>query len=104
MHWMTRFMPIAFEFYAVAGRNQEVRQFLKDYYARYREALARLLQRGIDSGEFHPVDTLATATALVALYEGLALLFFVDNEAVPEWGEQIEMSTRLLLDGLRRSN
>ncbi|HKF37990.1 MAG TPA: hypothetical protein VKB35_13935 [Ktedonobacteraceae bacterium] len=28
MHWMARLMPIALEFYAIAGRDQEVRQFL----------------------------------------------------------------------------
>src|SRR5215813_11761436 len=29
MKWMARLMPIAFEFYALAGRDKEVRQFLQ---------------------------------------------------------------------------
>ncbi|GAC1617018.1 MAG: hypothetical protein NVS4B11_05730 [Ktedonobacteraceae bacterium] len=28
-------LPVAFEFYAIAGRDQGVRQFLKEYYATY---------------------------------------------------------------------
>jgi hypothetical protein len=35
------------------------------------------------------------------LYEGLALLFFVDPEAAG-WGEQVETSVRLLLKGLQQ--
>lgn len=99
MKWMTRLMPIAFEFYAIAGREKEVHQFLKEYYQDYRTLLARLIQRGIERGEFRAVDAEATAITLAALYEGLALLFFVDPQAL-QWAEQAETSVRLLLEGL----
>ncbi len=103
MTWMAKFMPIAFEFYAVAGRDKEVRQFLKDYFQDYRLLLASLIQRGIDRREFRPVDAEAIATTLTALYEGLALLYFVDPQAV-QWAEQAETSTRLLLEGIEQKS
>ena len=99
MQWMAKMMPIAFEFYALAGRDQEVRQFLKQYYQDYRRALASLIERGIKQGEFRAVDSQTAATSLVALYEGLALLFFVDPEA-DQWAEQVETSVHFLLEGL----
>lgn len=99
MQWMSKVMPIAFEFYAIAGRNKEVQQFLREYFQDYCEVLARLISRGIEQGEFRAIDARAAATTLVALYEGQALLFFVDQGA-RQWSEQIELSTRLLLDGL----
>lgn len=102
MHWMQQLMPIAFEFYAIAGRNQEVRQFLKEYYSKYADALAQLIQRGIERGEFQEIDAHATATTLVALYEGLALLYFVNPKAL-QWNEQIEASVRLLLTGIQKT-
>jgi AcrR family transcriptional regulator len=43
MKWMDRLMPIAFEFYALAGRDKEVRQFLQEYYKDFRAELARLI-------------------------------------------------------------
>lgn len=103
MRWITKMMPIAFEFYALAGRDKEVQHFLKQYYQDYCNALARLIERGIEQGEFRPVDAQATATTLVALYEGLALLFFV-NSGPAYWDEQIITSIRLLLDGLQSSS
>lgn len=36
MQWMEKLMPIAFEFSALAGRNLEVRQFLRQYFQDYR--------------------------------------------------------------------
>ncbi|MEO8956379.1 MAG: TetR/AcrR family transcriptional regulator [Ktedonobacteraceae bacterium] len=99
MHWMGRLMPIAFEFYAIAGRDKEVHRFLKEYFKAYRLVLARLIQRGIERGEFRTVDAEATAITLAALFEGLALLFFVDQEAV-QWANQAETSVQLLLEGI----
>jgi AcrR family transcriptional regulator len=100
MQWASRLMPIAFEFYAIAGRDKAVRQFLKEYFTDYRHLLARLIERGIERREFRDIDAEATAITLVALFEGQALLFFVDPEAT-RWAEQAETSVRLLLGGLQ---
>jgi len=102
MQWMEKLMPIAFEFYALAGRDKEVRQFLQDYYKVYRGELASLVQRGIERGEFRDVDANATAITLTALYEGLALLYFLEPQA-RVWNEQIETSVHLLLEGIQKT-
>jgi len=103
MKWMTKLMPIAFEFYALAGREKVVRQFLQDYFKAYRSELARLIQRGVERGEFRIVDAEAAAITLAALFEGLALLYFVDPQAL-QWAEQAEASVRLLLEGIQRTS
>jgi AcrR family transcriptional regulator len=103
MQWMTRLMPISFEFYALAGRDREVRQFLQEYFKTYRSGLALLIQRGVERGEFHTVDAETTAITLTAVYEGLALLFFVDSQAF-QWPEQAETAVRLLIAGLQSSS
>lgn len=102
MQWMSKLMPIAFEFYAIAGRDKAVRQFLKEYFTDYRHLLARLIERGIAQGEFRDINAEATAITFVALFEGQALLFFVDPDAI-QWAEQLETSMRLLLSGLQRT-
>lgn len=99
MKWMDRLMPIAFEFYALAGRDKEVRQFLQGYFKDFRAALARLIQRGIEQGEFRAVDADATAVTLTALYEGTALLYFVDPHGL-QWPAQLETSVHSLLEGI----
>lgn len=100
MKWMERLMPIAFEFYALAGRDKETRQFLQGYFKDFRETLARLIRRGIERGEFHAVDAEAFAVTLTALYEGMALLYFVDPQGL-SWPAHIESAVCSLLDGIR---
>lgn len=100
MEWMGRLMPIAFEFYALAGRDKDVRQFLNEYYLTYRGDLARLIERGIARGEFRPVDANALAITLTALFEGIALLYFIDPHGL-QWDVQTETSVQTLLAGIR---
>ena len=99
--WFSAVAPIMFEFYAVAARQKEVRSFLKDYFKDYREALTRLIQHGINRGEFRPVHADQVAITITALYEGLTLLWMVDPQAV-QWEKEGEASVRLLLEGLKR--
>lgn len=99
MKWMERLMPIAFEFYALAGRDKEVRQFLNEYFITYRGDLARLAERGVARGEFRAIDANALAVTLTALFEGMALLYFIDPQGL-QWDAQIEASVQTLLAGI----
>ncbi len=99
MKWMVSLLPLSFEFYAVAARQKAVRQFLKRYFKDHREVLAALVQHGIDRGEFRPMRAERVTIAIAALYEGLALLWLVDQDAT-QWEQTGESSLLLLLDGL----
>jgi AcrR family transcriptional regulator len=100
MRRMTAVVSLAWEFYAIAARQQVVREYLKVYFAEYRTALVELVQDGIDRGELRAGNATEIATTLTGLYEGLALLAVVDASAA-DWAEQVEASVRLLLAGLR---
>lgn len=71
-------LSISYEFYAVAARRPVVRDYLRGYFANYRQVLEALLKQGIASGEFPPFDAAEAAVMLVALLEGLTLLWFTD--------------------------
>jgi len=75
-------LNIAYEFYAVAARQPNVRRLLQTYFADYRAALTALLEQGIQRGEFTRFDTTQAAMTLIALLEGLTLLWFTDPDAV----------------------
>ncbi len=96
---MIGLLPIAFEFYALAARREDVRQSIKAYFQTYREALAMLIQMGIERGEFRPVDPQEVAITLAAIFEGLAILEATDP-AVVRWETFGVKAVRLLLEGL----
>jgi AcrR family transcriptional regulator len=98
---MMNVVPIAFEFYALAARREDVRRSIKEYFRTYREALAALVQMGIERGEFREVNPLETAIVLSAIYEGLAVLEATDPEVVT-WQVMGEKAVQLVLDGLKK--
>jgi AcrR family transcriptional regulator len=76
------FLAIGYEFFAVAARQEAVREVLRGYYHRYQVELARLLAEGraeLSGSRLTPPEL---ATTIVALLEGLTLLWMVDPQGV----------------------
>lgn len=92
-------LPVWFEFYAVAARDEGVRRFMKSYFEEYRETLAEIVRAGVQQGEFRRVDVEEVTVTLVSLFEGVTLLWAFDPKTVPI-ESQMKASVRLLLEGL----
>lgn len=97
---MLRLLPIIYNFLALAFRNRYVQRAMKNYVNRYFEILIPIIQRGIDSGEFRPVDAREVAIAGGAIIEGTILLWAYDNSLIdPE--QHIHAGMKLLLEGVQ---
>ena len=79
---MTRFMPIFFEFFALALRTKTIQQLFNRYFRRYMAILTPIIQEGIDQGEFRRMDPQDAAITLGAIFEGTFLLMVYDPERV----------------------
>lgn len=97
---MLRLMPVAYEFLALAFRNKAVQQALTLYFRHYMDVLVPIIQKGIASGEFRPVNPLETAIAAGAIYEGTILLWVYDGSMV-DFERNIRAGIDLLLAGIR---
>ena len=97
---MLRMMPVAYEFLALAFRNKIVQKALSQYFKVYMDALVPLIQYGIDTGEFRPVDAQEVAIATGALFEGTILLWVYDRSQV-DVERYIRSSIKLLLEGVK---
>lgn len=93
-------VPLMYEFYALAPRQEAVRQVLQSYIHSYRNILIALLQQGIERGEIRPVDPAEAATALTALYEGLVIIELAESDTIP-FRDLSEKTVQLFIDGLR---
>jgi len=101
MRSMIGLMPIMYEFYAVGMRKKHVRKALLKYFRPTQKLLAELIQQGIDSGEFVPVEADEIAVDLIAFYEGLLLLAVLDPKNVDLEKSGIS-GIRLIVEGLKR--
>lgn len=99
MSGMAELSSLSLDFYALAARRSETRHFISDYFRRYRVLLATILQEGIEVGDFVPIEAETAATALIAQFEGIALLWAVDPELI-DLAQQSRTAVHLLLQGL----
>ena len=96
---MNIYQPIALEFYALAGRREDIRLSLLSYFNDFQSGLAALFQQGIDAGEFRPLDPTTIAGIFIAQLEGVALLWAFNSEHF-NLEETIKTAVELFLDGL----
>ena len=97
---MLKYMPLTYEFYAFALREETVRNTLKKYFRSYVELLIPIIQQGIDSGEFRAIKAGEAAIAAGAIFEGTILLWVYDPETV-DLDRSMETGFQLFLNGLK---
>jgi AcrR family transcriptional regulator len=96
---LEQLLPVMLEFYALAARQNDVRQFLQKYYQRYHQLLAELFEQGFARGEFHHGTAEAAAITLIGQLEGLGLLWAIVPDLV-QLADRAGSAVELLLRGL----
>lgn len=97
---MQPLMPLMYDYYSSATRDEDKRQFFKDYFEQYQALLKTLIERGIQSGEFKAIDVDAFALTFVAQIEGTLLLSTIEID-MPDLPKQVFASVMFLLDGVK---
>ena len=95
-----RIIPIMFEFLSRISRQSVVQQAFKSYFHSYMEMLTPIIQQGVDSGEFKPVDVQEIAIAVGAIIEGTIILWVYDPEYI-NLQRHIYTGVQLLLEGIK---
>jgi AcrR family transcriptional regulator len=95
-------IPIAYEYYAVAAREETTRKKFDQYLSGYVDILEELISEGIERGELKEVPTREVAISLVALMEGCMLLWVLrtSDRRKPDLEKLYETSIDLVLEGL----
>ena len=95
-----RFAPMAYEFLSLAFRNKYFQKAFKHYIRQHMDILVPIIQQGIDSGEFRPLEPLEAAIAIGAIIEGTIALWVYDKNLVePEY--HIRTSIQFLIESFR---
>jgi hypothetical protein len=76
-----------------------VRTFLTDAYQQFHDILTAVLERGVAAGEFRPMDASSVAFTLIALYEGVTLIWVMAPQ-VTNVGQRLKDAQALVLAGL----
>lgn len=88
------------EFFAMALRDEDIRDWLRENYASQREFFAGILEEGIASGEFRPVPVDAVARMIMAYFDG-AWLHQELNDSSPDMDallQEVKMTVLAVLE------
>lgn len=100
---MSAIAPLVFEFYGEAARNQDFKEAVTQYLELYREPISKIIQQGIDSGEFAEVNALTATISISAMIEGTFLHFAINPEDF-DLVRQLEFGYHLFLQGLKHAD
>jgi AcrR family transcriptional regulator len=96
---LSKALPVMLEFYAVAARDRVVRASMGEMLDGYRALLTQVLRQGIERGELRAEDPEGLAVALIAIWEGMTLLWAMMPDRI-RWREQATLAITVFLDGL----
>ncbi len=96
-----RFMPITFEFYSLAFRNRAVKKTFEGFFRIFVEGIQKVIEQGIERGEFRKVDAREIAVALTASIEGTLLLWVFEPRLVHREA-QMSLAVDLILRGIEK--
>jgi len=94
--------PTPMEFYALASREAGLQTLLQSHFQNYESKIAALVAQGSANGEFRAVDSHATAKKIIALFEGVLLIWAIAPEMI-DLETQVATAVQLLLQGLHTS-
>lgn len=99
-------MPMAYEFYALSTRESDIRKSLDAFFQRFIKIYEDMITQGIKRGEMKKVDPQETAVSILALLEGLTLLWIVGVLRIDaeKLGALIRSSLHHFIHGLRKES
>ncbi|MCB8925943.1 MAG: TetR/AcrR family transcriptional regulator [Ardenticatenaceae bacterium] len=95
--------PTPLEFYALASREAGLATTLQTHFQSYETKITTLVDQGIAHSEFRSVDSQATAKTIIALFEGMLLIWAIAPEMM-NLETQVETAVQLLLQGLQATD
>jgi len=95
-------LPVHIEFSLQAFRDDSIRERFKELFAEIRSSLMAIVREGVESGTFRDdLNAAHLASLVIAAYDGLALQWAADPEAV-DWQGLSATFAEVLLEGLRK--
>ena len=92
-------MPLMIDIWAQNIQDPEINEVAMGIYHQFLRPLVQLLQEGIASGEFKPINAGAYASIIMALYDGLMVQWIIDQSLV-DWDAITETINNTLVAGL----
>jgi AcrR family transcriptional regulator len=100
MERLTPALGVLLEFYSVAARDRTVRSYIGEMYTDFESLLARVIEQGMEGGEFRQGNANDMAMSLIAIWEGITIIWVMANDHI-QVRAQSRITITTFLDGMR---
>jgi TetR/AcrR family transcriptional regulator len=97
--WAEGLLMLFLSYWASSSNREEASRLYADLLEEYKEVVAGIVQRGVDSGEFQPVDAEGLVWAILAAYDGLAAYTLLKPDL--EWRQISHTFMETIIRGLQ---
>lgn len=95
-------LPMFLEYWQQASRDPLIWQAMIDPYRRFRQFFTLLVQRGVEAGDFRPLEAEAAGQVILSLAVGLLLQSLLDPQGA-DWPALARQSVGLVIRGWERT-
>jgi len=74
---------INMDFWTQINQKEKVRLAVAKHYAKFRGTTAAIVQAGVDSGVFKPIDSAHAASVIIAIVDGISLQWLFEESSFP---------------------
>jgi len=96
---MADFFGVMMEAWAQTRHDQEVEALTREFYRPFLDLMGSIIEEGIASGAFAPVDAEAMALVIMTMFDGITLAAGMDLVTF-EWERVIDAAETMVLRGL----
>lgn len=93
-------MPVLVEFWAYALHNPEANERFRGLFQVMQESCAAIIEEGVASGEFKPVDVQTLSVLPLVVLDGVTVLASLIGKDLVEPVQVVEKTQQLVFDGL----
>jgi len=94
------YYQVNMDFWTQINQKEEIKKVIAAHYTKFREAAAAVIQDGVDKGSFRKVDSIAYASIVIAVVDGLSLQWLFDDK-VFDYAQMSKKASQLILAGLK---
>ncbi len=93
------YYQVSMDFWTQINQKKEVRAVISRHYSKFRENCAKVIEEGIASGDFRPVDSMQHASFIIAVVDGISLQWLFDETGF-DYDNTIKNASELILSSL----
>ena len=93
------YYQVNMDFWTQINQKEEVRRVIANHYVKFRDTCSKVINEGVQKGQFRPVDAIEYSSYIIAVIDGISLQWLFDDKFT-SYDEMSKKICQLIMNGL----